>query len=61
MAEYLYDILATPILQKNRVPVLVVLNKGDLPTSQPLDRVEASLQNELYGANRVKWLNHHSV
>jgi len=49
VAEYLYDVLATPVLQKNRVPVLVVLNKGDLPTAQPLDRVETSLQNELCG------------
>ena len=47
MSEYLYDVLSNATLQKNAVPVLVVLNKNDLPTAQPIDRVQSSLQSEL--------------
>ena len=48
VAEYLYDVLSNRVLQKNCVPVLVILNKTDLPTAQTADRVINSLQAELY-------------
>ncbi|KAF9164586.1 hypothetical protein DFQ27_002234 [Actinomortierella ambigua] len=46
-AEYLYDILAHKISQKEKTPVLIACNKSDLLTAFKKDRIQTLLEGEM--------------
>lgn len=47
VAEYLYDVLAKPIVQKQRIPVLIACNKSDMITALPTEKVKLLLETEM--------------
>ncbi|ORX53686.1 P-loop containing nucleoside triphosphate hydrolase protein [Hesseltinella vesiculosa] len=51
VAEYLYDLLANPIVQAQKIPVLIVCNKQDMITALPKIKVQTLLESEL---NRLR-------
>ncbi|KAG0746442.1 hypothetical protein G6F57_000512 [Rhizopus arrhizus] len=51
VAEYLYDVLAKPQVQKNRIPVLVACNKSDMITALPTEKIRLMLETEI---NRLR-------
>ncbi|CEP14664.1 hypothetical protein [Parasitella parasitica] len=51
IAEYLYDVLAKPIVQKQRTPVLIACNKTDMITALPTEKIKLLLETEL---NRLR-------
>ncbi|KAI9467957.1 MAG: signal recognition particle receptor subunit beta [Benjaminiella poitrasii] len=51
VAEYLYDILAKPIVQKQRTPILIACNKSDMITALPIEKIKALLETEI---NRLR-------
>ncbi|KAG0228288.1 hypothetical protein BGW42_002280 [Actinomortierella wolfii] len=46
-AEYLYDILAHKVSQKEKTPVLIACNKSDLLTAFKKDRIQSLLEAEM--------------
>ena len=46
-AEYLYDILAQPQVQKQKIPVLIACNKSDMITALPTDKIKLLFETEL--------------
>ncbi|KAI8370760.1 signal recognition particle receptor subunit beta-like protein [Choanephora cucurbitarum] len=50
-AEYLYDILAQPQVQKQKIPVLIACNKSDMITALPTDKIKLLFETEL---NRLR-------
>ncbi|KAI7898954.1 signal recognition particle receptor beta subunit-domain-containing protein [Cokeromyces recurvatus] len=51
VAEYLYDILAKPIVQKQRIPILIACNKSDMITALPIEKIKTLLELEI---NRLR-------
>ncbi|CAO3676724.1 unnamed protein product [Rhizopus stolonifer] len=51
VAEYLYDVLAKPQVQKNRTPVLIACNKSDMITALPTEKIRLMLETEI---NRLR-------
>ncbi|CAO3628711.1 unnamed protein product [Cunninghamella blakesleeana] len=51
VAEYLYHILANPIVQQNKTPVLIACNKHDMFTALPIARIKPLLEAEI---NRLR-------
>ncbi|EPB81104.1 hypothetical protein HMPREF1544_12189 [Mucor circinelloides 1006PhL] len=51
VAEYLYDVLAKPIVQKQRTPILIACNKADMITALPTEKIKLLLETEL---NRLR-------
>ncbi|KAG1460031.1 hypothetical protein G6F56_006039 [Rhizopus delemar] len=47
VAEYLYDVLAKPQVQKNRTPVLIACNKSDMITALPTEKIRLMLETEM--------------
>jgi signal recognition particle receptor subunit beta len=47
VAEYLYDVLAKPVVQKQRTPVLITCNKSDMITALPVEKVKLLLETEM--------------
>lgn len=47
VAEYLYDILVSAKLRKNRVPLLIAVHKADDASCVPTDTVQSLLTTEL--------------
>lgn len=47
VAEYLYDILAKPVVQKERTPILVACNKSDLITALSVEKIKFMLETEM--------------
>ncbi|KAI8077909.1 signal recognition particle receptor subunit beta-like protein [Gilbertella persicaria] len=48
VAEYLYDILAKPDVQKQRMPILIACNKSDMITALPTEKIKALLETEIH-------------
>lgn len=46
-AEYLYDVLAKPVVQKQRTPILIACNKSDMITALPIEKIKLLLENEM--------------
>ncbi|KAI8982243.1 signal recognition particle receptor, beta subunit [Mycotypha africana] len=51
VAEYLYDILAKPKVQKQRIPILIACNKSDMITALPVEKIKTLLEAEM---NRLR-------
>ncbi|KAI8377774.1 uncharacterized protein BYT42DRAFT_571637 [Radiomyces spectabilis] len=51
VGEYLYDILAKPVTQRDRIPVLVACNKSDMITALPVEKIKSILETEF---NRLR-------
>jgi signal recognition particle receptor subunit beta len=47
-AELLYDILNSNVLQRNRVPTLVVCNKQDSPEARNASHLEKEVETQMY-------------
>ena len=47
VAEYLYDVLAKPQVQKQRTPILIACNKSDMITALPTEKIKLLLETEL--------------
>ncbi|KAI8136532.1 signal recognition particle receptor beta subunit-domain-containing protein [Fennellomyces sp. T-0311] len=49
--EYLYNVLAQPQVQKQRIPILIACNKTDLITALPKEKIQQRLEMEI---NRLR-------
>jgi len=46
-AEYLYDVLTLPQMQKNNTPVIIFCNKCDLDTAKPIKTIRSGLEEQM--------------
>ncbi|KAI9304664.1 signal recognition particle receptor beta subunit-domain-containing protein [Cunninghamella echinulata] len=51
VAEYLYHLLANPIVQQNKTPIFIACNKHDMFTALPISKIKPLLEAEI---NRLR-------